>query len=245
MGPGKYENVGKSQPVLIMINPIILTRTRMLGAVLCCAVCLCQGDFGPLLEAVAVARVQAGTGVTPPGAVPPCIVDDEHDDETAAEIDHHQRQLHGPTVVSVVSGSEPFPIYIYIYIYVLRGMACCAPPSSSLGSVRSLHFRSANATGSERQSSLQQMSDIILTYPVADERWPEPPTPGWLRERLETAPARPGALLGEERLPVAVPDVVLGTGRVIAQNMVRYVWTRHSFCVRPLIVVDLCPSALR
>jgi hypothetical protein len=116
MGPGKYENVGKSQPVLIMINPIILTRTRMLGAVLCCAVCLCQGDFGPLLEAVAVARVQAGTGVTPPGAVPPCIVDDEHDDETAAEIDHHQRQLHGPTVVSVVSGSEPFPIYIYIYM---------------------------------------------------------------------------------------------------------------------------------
>jgi hypothetical protein len=29
MGPVKYENVGKSQPVLIMINPIIFTRTRM------------------------------------------------------------------------------------------------------------------------------------------------------------------------------------------------------------------------
>jgi hypothetical protein len=28
MGLGKYENVGKSQPVLIMINPIIFTRTR-------------------------------------------------------------------------------------------------------------------------------------------------------------------------------------------------------------------------
>jgi hypothetical protein len=28
MGPGKYENVGKSQSVLIMINPIIFTRTR-------------------------------------------------------------------------------------------------------------------------------------------------------------------------------------------------------------------------
>jgi hypothetical protein len=29
MGLGKYENVGKSQPVLIMINPIIITRTRI------------------------------------------------------------------------------------------------------------------------------------------------------------------------------------------------------------------------
>eukprot|EP01047_Picozoa_sp_COSAG01_P006280 COSAG01_NODE_227_length_21107_cov_85.615099_10_plen_181_part_00 len=29
MGPGKYENVGKSQSVLMMINPIIFTRTRM------------------------------------------------------------------------------------------------------------------------------------------------------------------------------------------------------------------------
>jgi hypothetical protein len=28
MGPGKYENVGKSQSVLIMINYIIFTRTR-------------------------------------------------------------------------------------------------------------------------------------------------------------------------------------------------------------------------
>ena len=28
MGPGKYEHVGKSQSVLIMINPIIFTRTR-------------------------------------------------------------------------------------------------------------------------------------------------------------------------------------------------------------------------
>jgi hypothetical protein len=28
MGLGKYENVGKSQPVLMMINPIISTRTR-------------------------------------------------------------------------------------------------------------------------------------------------------------------------------------------------------------------------
>jgi hypothetical protein len=27
MGPGKYENVGKSQSVVIMINPIIFTRT--------------------------------------------------------------------------------------------------------------------------------------------------------------------------------------------------------------------------
>jgi hypothetical protein len=27
-GPGKYENVGKSQPVLMMINPMIFTRTR-------------------------------------------------------------------------------------------------------------------------------------------------------------------------------------------------------------------------
>jgi hypothetical protein len=29
MGPVKYENVGKSQPVLMMINPMIFTRTRM------------------------------------------------------------------------------------------------------------------------------------------------------------------------------------------------------------------------
>jgi hypothetical protein len=29
MGPVKYEDVGKSQPVLMMINPIIFTRTRM------------------------------------------------------------------------------------------------------------------------------------------------------------------------------------------------------------------------
>jgi hypothetical protein len=29
MGPGKYEIVGKSQPVLIMIDPMISTRTRM------------------------------------------------------------------------------------------------------------------------------------------------------------------------------------------------------------------------
>jgi hypothetical protein len=28
MGPGKYENVGNSQSVLIMTNPIIFTRTR-------------------------------------------------------------------------------------------------------------------------------------------------------------------------------------------------------------------------
>jgi hypothetical protein len=28
MGPGKYVNVGKSQSVLIMINPIISPRTR-------------------------------------------------------------------------------------------------------------------------------------------------------------------------------------------------------------------------
>jgi hypothetical protein len=27
MGPGKDENVGKSQPVLIMIDPIIFTRS--------------------------------------------------------------------------------------------------------------------------------------------------------------------------------------------------------------------------
>jgi hypothetical protein len=31
MGPGKFRSVGKSQPVLIMINPIISTRTRMLS----------------------------------------------------------------------------------------------------------------------------------------------------------------------------------------------------------------------
>jgi hypothetical protein len=31
MGPGKYEHVGKSQSVLMMINPIIFTRTRMGG----------------------------------------------------------------------------------------------------------------------------------------------------------------------------------------------------------------------
>jgi hypothetical protein len=30
MGPGKYDSVGKSQSVLIMINPIIFTRTRRL-----------------------------------------------------------------------------------------------------------------------------------------------------------------------------------------------------------------------
>jgi hypothetical protein len=29
MGPGKYENVGKSRSVLIMINPVIFTRSRM------------------------------------------------------------------------------------------------------------------------------------------------------------------------------------------------------------------------
>jgi hypothetical protein len=29
MGPGKFRNVGKSQWVLIMINPIISTRTRI------------------------------------------------------------------------------------------------------------------------------------------------------------------------------------------------------------------------
>jgi hypothetical protein len=29
MGPGKYEDVGKSQSVLIMINPSTFTRTRM------------------------------------------------------------------------------------------------------------------------------------------------------------------------------------------------------------------------
>eukprot|EP01049_Picozoa_sp_SAG25_P016773 SAG25_NODE_4006_length_909_cov_1.019753_1_plen_58_part_10 len=28
MGPGKYENVGTSQSVLIMINTMIFTRTR-------------------------------------------------------------------------------------------------------------------------------------------------------------------------------------------------------------------------
>jgi hypothetical protein len=32
MGPGKYEHVGKSQAVLIMINPIIFTRTRKSSA---------------------------------------------------------------------------------------------------------------------------------------------------------------------------------------------------------------------
>jgi hypothetical protein len=30
MGPGKYENIGKSQPVLIMINPSISARTRII-----------------------------------------------------------------------------------------------------------------------------------------------------------------------------------------------------------------------
>jgi hypothetical protein len=29
MGPGNYENVGKSQPDLIRINPIISPRTRI------------------------------------------------------------------------------------------------------------------------------------------------------------------------------------------------------------------------
>jgi hypothetical protein len=29
MGPEKYENVGESQSVLIIIDPIISTRTRM------------------------------------------------------------------------------------------------------------------------------------------------------------------------------------------------------------------------
>jgi hypothetical protein len=29
MGPGKYESVGESQSFLIMINPIICTRTRI------------------------------------------------------------------------------------------------------------------------------------------------------------------------------------------------------------------------
>jgi hypothetical protein len=28
MGPGKYESVGKSQPVLVMINPMISPRIR-------------------------------------------------------------------------------------------------------------------------------------------------------------------------------------------------------------------------
>jgi hypothetical protein len=32
MGLGKYENVGKSQSVLIMIDPIISTRTRSMRA---------------------------------------------------------------------------------------------------------------------------------------------------------------------------------------------------------------------
>jgi hypothetical protein len=31
-GPGKYEHVGKSQPALIVINPMIFTRTRTPGA---------------------------------------------------------------------------------------------------------------------------------------------------------------------------------------------------------------------
>eukprot|EP01047_Picozoa_sp_COSAG01_P029837 COSAG01_NODE_2061_length_8482_cov_6.301925_2_plen_89_part_00 len=34
MGPGRYENVGKSQSVLIVINPMIFTRTRTLERVL-------------------------------------------------------------------------------------------------------------------------------------------------------------------------------------------------------------------
>jgi hypothetical protein len=34
MGPGKYENVDKSQSVLIMIDPIISPRTRSLLFVL-------------------------------------------------------------------------------------------------------------------------------------------------------------------------------------------------------------------
>jgi hypothetical protein len=32
MGSGKYENVGKAQPVLIMINPMISPRTRYIRA---------------------------------------------------------------------------------------------------------------------------------------------------------------------------------------------------------------------
>jgi hypothetical protein len=36
MGPGKYEIVGKSQPVLIITNPIISTRTRSAGGYRSC-----------------------------------------------------------------------------------------------------------------------------------------------------------------------------------------------------------------
>jgi hypothetical protein len=48
MGPGKYENVGKSQPVLLMIDPTIFTRTRRLRpARRCCdmqEIVFCSSD---------------------------------------------------------------------------------------------------------------------------------------------------------------------------------------------------------
>eukprot|EP01047_Picozoa_sp_COSAG01_P019604 COSAG01_NODE_1095_length_11714_cov_9.062930_3_plen_230_part_00 len=43
MGPGKYEDVGKSQSVIVMINPIISTRTRILYGFSCS---LSQGTPG-------------------------------------------------------------------------------------------------------------------------------------------------------------------------------------------------------
>jgi hypothetical protein len=42
MGPRKYEDVGKSQSVLIMINPIIFTRTRSTAVPMLTEISLCH-----------------------------------------------------------------------------------------------------------------------------------------------------------------------------------------------------------
>eukprot|EP01047_Picozoa_sp_COSAG01_P023244 COSAG01_NODE_1401_length_10450_cov_100.148198_12_plen_300_part_00 len=72
MGLGKYENVGKSQPVLIMINPIIFTRTRTDAAEqdssgvksglvrLATAPTVTQAQFAQLVRAEAGLRVRLG-----------------------------------------------------------------------------------------------------------------------------------------------------------------------------------------
>jgi hypothetical protein len=56
MGPGKYEIVGESQPVLMIIHPIISTRARM-GSAGRPARRLCRTDVAPVHGSDARARV--------------------------------------------------------------------------------------------------------------------------------------------------------------------------------------------
>jgi hypothetical protein len=107
MGPGKHGNVGKSQPVLIMINPMIFTRTRTIPRRPAPELC---------------AATQAGGSHCSPSTAP----------GTAADCTSwpRRRRLATLAVVAVVAELTPPPV---VCGFVETGLSLTAQPAAETG----------------------------------------------------------------------------------------------------------------